>query len=98
MDPVTLIHELAHVWQYQTKGPAYISDSAWHQVSAVLATGSRRAAYDLTEADLNAESIHHLPAEKQAVIIECWFANPALREDPDYARFLAEVRTAAKSS
>lgn len=98
LDRITLIHELAHVWQYQTQGTAYISDSAWHQVGALLATGSRRAAYHLTEDDLSARSIHDLSAEKQAVVIECWFANPALREDPDYARFLAEVRSARKSS
>lgn len=98
LDRAVLIHELAHVWQYQTKGTAYISDSAWHQVGALLATGSRNAAYDLTEEDLSAESIHDLPAEKQAVIIESWFASPGLRADPTYARFLAEVRTSSKSS
>lgn len=92
IDRVTLIHELAHVWQYQTRGAAYISDSAWHQAGATLTTGSRRAAYELTPADLAAASIHDLPAEKQAVVVERWFADPFLREHPGYRRFLAEVR------
>ena len=98
IDRVTLIHELAHVWQYQTRGTAYIFDSVWHQVSATLTTGSRHAAYVLTWEDLAAGSIHDLPAEKQAVIIERWFAQPALRQHPDYTRFLAEVRASSKLS
>ena len=92
MDRATLIHELAHVWQYQTRGTSYISDSVWHQVSATLTTGSRQAAYELTWEDLAAGSIYDLPVEKQAVVIERWFAEPALRQHPDYSRFLAEVR------
>ncbi len=92
MDRATLIHELVHVWQYQTRGTSYISDSVWHQVSATLTTGSRQAAYELTWEDLAAGSIYDLPAEKQAVVIERWFAEPALRQHPDYSRFLAEVR------
>jgi len=32
LDNRTLVHECTHVWQYQTKGTGYISDSAWHQI------------------------------------------------------------------
>lgn len=92
LDPYTLIHELAHVWQYQNRGTAYISDSVWHQVSATLTTGSRNAAYEIAPEDLEAASIHDLTAEKQAVIIERWYTHPNLRHHPDYSRFLAEVR------
>jgi hypothetical protein len=98
IDRITLIHELAHVWQYQTRGTEYISDSAWHQMSAALTTGSRQAAYVISFDDLAAASIFDLPAEKQAVIIERWFADPALHGHPDYRRFLAEVRHSAKIS
>ncbi|MBM3794853.1 MAG: hypothetical protein FJW31_12455 [Acidobacteria bacterium] len=92
LDPYTLIHELAHVWHYQNRGTAYISDLVWHQVSATLTTGSRNAAYEIAPEDLAAASLHDLPAEKQAVIIERWFTHPNLRHHPNYSRFLAEVR------
>jgi hypothetical protein len=98
IDRITLIHELAHVWQYQTRGAEYISDSAWHQVSAALTTGSRQAAYLISFDDLAAASIFDLPAEKQAVIIERWFADPGLRVHADYRRFLSEVRHSTKTS
>jgi hypothetical protein len=90
----TLIHELAHVWQYQTKGTQYISDSLCHQVGATIATGSRNAAYDVSEEDLRARSIHTLPAEKQAMIVETFFASSRARTDPAYQRFIEEVRRA----
>jgi len=92
LDSITLIHELAHVWQYQTRGTEYISSSLWHQARSILSTGSRRGAYDVTWEDLTTPSIHELPAEKQAVIIERWFAYPHLRRHPDFERLLAEVR------
>ena len=41
-----LIHELAHVWQFQHEGPRYIVSSLAAQLRAWLATGSRRGAYD----------------------------------------------------
>jgi hypothetical protein len=41
-----LIHELAHVWQYQTSGLRYIASSLGAQFWAWMTTGSRRGAYD----------------------------------------------------
>jgi hypothetical protein len=62
-----LIHELAHVWQYQTSGFRYIASSLAAQVRAWMTTGSRRGAYDWRKA-------LHLPwprwnAEQQAQCI-----------------------------
>lgn len=94
IDRRTLIHELTHVWQYQTKGTQYISDSIWHQVGAAISSGSRNAAYNVTETDLRAGSIHDLPAEKQAVIVETYFADPSVRTDANYRRFIEQVRRA----
>lgn len=90
----TLIHELGHIWQFQTMGTGYISNSLCHQVSGAIATGSRNAAYEITEADLRSRSIYDLPAEKQATIIEYYYADPNLRTDPVYIRFIAQVRSA----
>lgn len=90
----TLIHELAHIWQYQTMGTAYISDSVYHQVGATITTGSRNAAYKLSAADLSAGSIYDLTAEKQARVVENYYADPKLRTDPVYEKFIGEVRRA----
>jgi hypothetical protein len=90
----TLIHELAHIWQYQTQGTQYISDSICHQVGGAVATGSRNAAYVVTPDDLQSRSIRDLPAEKQAVVVETYFADPSVRTDPNYRRFIEQVRRA----
>ncbi len=92
IDGITLIHELAHAWQYQTRSTEYISNSVWHQAIAAISTGSRAAAYEVSWADLATPSILDLPAEKQAVIIERWFAFGHLRKHPDFQRHIAEVR------
>lgn len=94
IDRRTLIHELTHIWQYQTKGTAYISDSLFHQAAATITTGSRNGAYQVTEADLRARTIDSLPAEKQAVVVETFFADPNVRTDANYMRFIEQVRRA----
>jgi len=43
---LVLIHELAHVWQYQHAGPGYIVSSLAAQAWAWATTGTRRGAYD----------------------------------------------------
>ena len=72
---LVLIHELAHVWQYQTCGFRYIVSSLSAQLRAWAATGSRHAAYDWRKA-------LHMPwarwnAEQQAQCISDY--NDALR-------------------
>ncbi len=94
VDYQTLIHELTHIWQYQTMGTRYISDSMCHQIAARFSSGSRDGAYVVTEEDLRARSLVTLPAEKQAVIVEQYYAYPALRSDPNYCRFIEQVRRA----
>jgi len=87
-----LIHELAHIWQFQTRGTRYISDSVWHQTTAWLTRGGRGAAYNYTI--VPGQSIDSYPAEHQASIVEDYFAYPHLRTDPEYQRLIAEVRAA----
>jgi hypothetical protein len=88
----TLIHELAHVWQYQTKGTAYISDSLLHQAAAAIGSGDRNAAY--TYRVEPGKSIHAYTAEQQAMIVEHYYSDPALRTNPEYRRMIREVRAA----
>jgi hypothetical protein len=84
----TLIHELTHVWQYQTMGAAYISDSAYHQVT------QGTAAYAVTI--VPNQSLSKYTAEQQAVIVQRYFSNdPAgWNKDPDVVRMICEVRSA----
>ena len=90
----TLIHELGHIWQFQTMGTGYISNSICKQVSAKVKTGSRNAAYTITKADLRKTSIYDLPAEKQATVIEIYFIDPKVRNKVPYKNYIKQVRSA----
>ncbi len=92
MNNATLIHELTHVWQYQTQGNRYISDSLYHQTAAIVQTGSRSAAYKLVI--IPKQSFYRYTAEQQAMIVENYFRYPKKRHNPDYARLIREVRQA----
>jgi hypothetical protein len=91
MEDWVLIHELTHIWQYQTQGTRYISDSACAQLRAAIASGDRNAAYAYTPGQ---RSIHDYSAEQQASIVEDWYKRPALRTDENYMRYLRQVRSA----
>jgi hypothetical protein len=67
-----LIHEMAHVWQYQTRGTAYISDAVYHQMSNALAAGDRSGAY-FNYRLAPGKSIDDYPAEEQAQIIQDYY-------------------------
>ncbi len=68
----TLVHETAHVWQYQTRGTGYITDSVYHQLTAASDTGTRNAAYFNYRLE-EKKSIYDYPAEEQAQIIEDYY-------------------------
>jgi hypothetical protein len=93
-----LIHELTHIWQYQTKGTAYVSDSAFHQSAAWITSAiksgisqaSRGGAYNPTI--VSGKSIHAYTAEEQATIVEQFFLFPQLASNADYQRMIGEVR------
>jgi hypothetical protein len=84
----TLVHEVTHVWQYQTRGTGYIPDSLLHQA----VHGSE--AYSVTLA--SGRSFYDYAAEQQAVIVEQFFANdPAgWSTEPDVVRMIEQVRRA----
>jgi len=60
-----LVHEMTHVWQYQTKGTGYLSDSVFHQLV------SGQGAYDVTL--VPGQSIDDYAAEQQAMIVEKYY-------------------------
>jgi hypothetical protein len=74
-----LMHELTHVWQFQTRGMRYLTNSICHQVAAISDSGGRDAAYRLTAADIaSAKELDHLPAEQQAMLVEYWFVGASI--------------------
>ena len=103
-----LVHEFMHIWQYQTQGTRYISDSVYHNVRGYLGTGTRNVAY--MNYQLRADSkISDFSAEEQATIVGDYFeitriyggatnAPPwiVLRSPdlPIYERLMEQVRSA----
>jgi len=63
---LVLIHELAHVWQYQHSGLGYIGSSLGAQLLAWATTGSRRGAYDWRKAQQRNVPWVRWNAEQQA--------------------------------
>lgn len=86
----TVIHELTHVWQYQTQGMKYVSDSVFHQGKSFLSTGSRLGAYAAKL--VPNKSFHSYTAEQQATLVEQFFAYPQLRKNPHYKKLIDELR------
>jgi hypothetical protein len=68
----TLVHELAHVWQYQSGGLAYIPASLSAQLLAWARTGSRAGAYRWREALDAGRPWAAWNPEQQAQAIEAW--------------------------
>jgi hypothetical protein len=66
---VVLIHELAHIWQFQNGGFAYILSSLFAQTVGLINTGSRRAAYDWRKAHDAGRPWNDWNAEQQAECI-----------------------------
>lgn len=77
----TLIHELAHVWQYQNQGWVYAPTALWAQAKAAIKTGSRNAAYDWEKLD------------KQGVPWEDWNPEAQAQAVEDYNRALDQVKS-----
>jgi hypothetical protein len=103
-----LVHEVAHVWQYQTLGTRYITDSVYHNASGQIATGDRNVAY-LNYRLHPGASISEYTAEEQATIIGDYYELTRLypsdasappwaavrRPDlPIYERLMTQVRAA----
>ncbi len=86
----TLIHELAHVWQYQTRGTSYISDSMLKQTCAVLTGHDRDKAYEYAITD--GKSLLEYSAEQQAEIIEDYAVSKTKHADPRYQALIDQMR------
>ena len=69
----TLIHELAHVWQYQHGGARYIPNALWAQAASTVETGDRNAAYHWREALQEGKEWKDWNAEQQAAAMEDYF-------------------------
>lgn len=87
-DAATLVHEMTHVWQFQTRGTGYISDSVLHQ----MASGQDAYVVKLVAG----QSFYDYPAEQQAMIVERYYADvpPGWSKEGDVLRMMAEIRKA----
>jgi hypothetical protein len=87
-----LVHEVAHVWQFQTQGTAYITDSVYHNASGQIATGNRNVAY--MNYQLRPESrITDFSAEEQATIIGDYYELTRIHQsDPNPPGWVAVRR------
>ena len=90
--PVTLVHEMTHVWQFQTRGTRYISDSLVHQ----LVQGDDAYVVDLVPG----QSIFDYAAEQQARIVERYYldAPPGWSNNADVVRMIGEVKATRRLS
>ncbi|HTV01600.1 MAG TPA: hypothetical protein VMF13_13715 [Luteitalea sp.] len=102
-----LVHECAHVWQYQTRGTSYITDSVYHNASGAIATGNRNVAYMNYQLTAGS-SIYDFTAEEQATIVGDYYemtkiyttdpkpdwVNLRSRDMAIYERLIAQVRSA----
>ena len=88
LDAATLVHEMTHVWQYQTRGTGYLSDSALHQLT------EGQAAYNVTI--VPGQSFYGYQAEQEAMIVEKYYQDSPTgwRTDPDVVRMIGEVQKA----
>ncbi len=90
MQDHVLIHELAHIWQYQTGGGSYVSSAGCAQLIAIISAGTRNAAYAYEPRG----DFSSFNAEQQAHVIEDYFKMPNLSNDPWYMAVMERVRRA----
>ena len=76
-----LIHEMAHVWQYQHQGWSYAPEALWSQFVAWWETGDRGAAYDWESLEKAGIPWEEWNPEAQAEAVEDY--NKALRKVHD---------------
>lgn len=83
-----LVHEMTHVWQYQTRGTRYISDSALHQ----MVQGADAYQVNIVPG----QAFDQYAAEQQAVIVEQYYSNDprGWRDDPNVVKMIDEVKKA----
>jgi hypothetical protein len=84
-----LVHECAHVWQFQTRGTSYITDSVYHNASGQIGTGNRNVAY--MNYQLNARSaMSDFTAEEQATIVGDYYEMTRIyHNDPNAPSWVA---------
>lgn len=66
----TMVHEMAHAWQYQNGGLAYIGESLWAQLKAWWSTGKRGGAYNWSAAKAAGLPWEQWNPEQQAKAVE----------------------------
>jgi hypothetical protein len=88
-----LIHELTHVWQYQTSGLRYISCALAGQIQGTVAHGDRNWTYEFDRTRAGTRFDDYGP-EQQAFIIETAFREGKLEDPAFFGPMVATVRRA----
>lgn len=86
-----LVHESAHIWQYQNGGTDYIGESLWNQAAGAISGGSRDAAYEFDQPVKDGKSWAELNPEQQAHLLDQAY-KAGIFDDPN-ARFLLDDGT-----
>jgi hypothetical protein len=89
----TLIHELTHVWQYQTSGLRYVSCALAGQVEGTVLHGGRDWTYDF-DPNRRGTRLSDYGPEQQAQIVQVAFLYGKLEDPSFYGPLVAEVRRA----
>jgi hypothetical protein len=94
MSDDTLIHELTHVWQYQTSGLRYVSCALAGQIEGAVGHGSRNWTYEFDPTRLGTRLGDYGP-EQQAQIVQYAYLLGKLNDTSGfYGPLVAEVRRA----
>jgi hypothetical protein len=89
----TLVHELTHVWQYQTSGLHYISCALAGQAEGTVLHGGRDWTYQFDPSHHGTHLADYGP-EQQAEIVQVAFLTNQLDDPNFYGPLVAEVRRA----
>lgn len=89
----TLIHELTHVWQYQTSGLRYVSCALAGQVEGAVLHGTRNWTYEFDPTRTGTHLSDYGP-EQQAQIVQVGFLTNQLEDPKFYGPLIAEIRRA----
>ena len=99
----TLVHEAAHVAQFQNSGPGYIANSLLNQGLAILQGGGRNGAYYWEEDARRGVPWSDLGAEQQAMLIEDIFQRGVhdggtyAKDGLDYTSYMLDALAQARA-
>src|SRR3954451_665001 len=90
----TLIHELAHVWQYQTSGLRYVSCALAGQVEGAVGHGDRNWTYEFDPTRRGTRLADYGPEQQAQIIQNAYILGKLDDMSSFYGPLVAEFRSA----